>query len=351
MRNLDTIVTFYQTTDLNTTFERQHRFRPDVDKETPLICFSDMLLPFVIRRLHTNGTSSDLDFWLSYYETSISQPMDNSLLFIVNAGYYDYILFYGDTALDVLEGRFMYCVKDKFPTTDILYYSETLEAFLPSARGLFTEILFCNTTKLNNIPAGFYQKVYIDNVFKCPDFIRKDTGDEVDGLIVYEKRIIQPVMVIKSMDTPEPLLHALVYLPIMDYVRVTENTGDVWFPQEVRFKEPEYPDVLKGGSAKVEMQFIKKTVIKKLTFSETEEETGGTITMGRHFELMNIVIPANTIVECEWEAPFANTSYTYVMTAFDTNGNPVFPMVKEIHTNRILVWAATECTCRIIAGE
>lgn len=350
MRNLDTVVAFYETTNLSTVFDQQNRFREYVDKDTPLICFTDTMLPFVIRRRHTVGTTSSLTWWLSYYETSTSIQMSNSLLAIQTIGLYDYIIFSAEAAASITAGKFFILVQDNFPGTPVLYYSETFEAKPAAARPWFTEILFCNRTKINMIPALFYQKVFIDNIFKCPDFLRKDVGDEVDGLIVYEKQIVQPIMILRDMVTPEYLVHALVYLTINDYVKVTEGDGSVWFPQVTKIKDPEWTELDKGATAKVEIQFTVKTIIKKLTFSENDIE-GGTVTMGRHFEPKTMVIPADMEVDFVWDIPFASNTYTYVLTAFDLTGNPVFPSPVDQTTEKLTLHSQLYCVCRVVAGE
>lgn len=351
MKNLDTVLPFYQTT--LATYDamiQQNRFKEYVDTDVMLICFTDRLLPFIIRRTHTAGTLDNLTFFLEWEGQDTPFILDHTQFFMSVGTTTDDIMYLGtipfSTPLHL--GRCWIRVLDSYPTDHIIYYSETLNILPEDEKTKYTRISFSNESEFNGIRAEFMQTIYIDNLLKTPDFIRTDTGEKVDEILIPEKKIVQKVCNLNLLLVPEYCIDSLITLPMMDAVRVTETvTGDTWFPQETRLKDPAWVADDLGATACMVIQLVRKTIIKKLSYVDTQTTSE---TMGKTVDSITITLVADVAKDAIWSSPFSSAVYDYTLTAYDTRKNPVFPSVIAQTAEKLTLLAQVDCTVSIIAA-
>jgi hypothetical protein len=349
MKNLDTVLPFYQTNVSSYDFLiQQNRFKEYVVEDCMLICFTDRLLPFVIRRQHTAGTLANLTFYLEWEGQDIPCTLDKSKLTLNSSSYTDDIVYDGLTAFStpLHRGRCWIRILDSFPTDHVVYYSETMNILPVEEKLKYTRVDFSNTTELNGIRANFNQVIYIDNLLKTPDFLRTDAGEKIDEIFIPEKRIAQKVCNLQMLLVPEYTIDSLITLPMMDTVKVTEVvTGETWYPQEVRLKDPAWVADDYGATASMAIQLVRKTIIKKLSYVDTQISQ----VMGKSVDSLTITLIADTPKDATWGTPFASSQYDYTLTAYDSRKNPVFPSVTAQTSTKLTLVAQVDCTVSIIA--
>lgn len=267
MKNLNTILPFYDA------ITEQYRYREDVDVQPCLTVLNTTLIPWVIRREHSDGTTSNLTIKLYDLDGAEKETISNTLVTITTGTSYDHILYESAAITALSTGARYMVVTDAYPTPDKVYYSETF--FVVSSVSTLLKFQFSNTTELSSIPANFVQIAYLNTVLKTPEYIREDTGEKRDGLVVKEKQVVMKSYVLRSIVATEYLIDALMLVPMMDEVKCTTQGGEVMIFDEARIKDPEWNPEALGSRAKVEIQLIKDVVIKKLNFKETGYSGGG----------------------------------------------------------------------------
>ena len=373
MKNLNTILPFYvNATGVDDLLIQQDRYREYVDVECPLVCFADAFLPFVIRRSMYGGALTDLTFELwkrggTSAFASYSPATYLSIEFGVLTGYdYDYIFYFGTNlaaAITDFATPFYLKIVDSFPAVDVVYYSELFMIRPASERWKYTKLKFWNaltTPFLNEIPYGisavpatFYQWVFIDNIFKVPTYLREDTGDKIDNILIREKQSVQKQMKLFNVLTPEYLLDALAVLPLYDNIEITEgNTGECWTPLYSTISDPEWFAEAKGALAKVDMMFIKWSVIKKLSFVEMSCNCQGYSSSGNvRIQSQTVTIVAETEKTVTWAIPFLTTIYEYTFTAWNANGDPIAIKPGVQRTHDLKFTGLESGTVKVIAVE
>lgn len=263
MKNLDIAFPFY------TRLTEQYRYREYVDRDCQLVCFGNRLIPFQIRRAHNAGTLSDLHFYLYDAETNTLSDTISTTYLVLSAGTtYDYISYNAASDLPVSLTQKKYYVVIVDDIASVTYYSEVISALASSEEADYIKIRWGNYTTLAGIQASWAQDLYVNQVFKTPSYTREDTGEKIDGLMIPEKKIVQKADVVRLLFASEYIVDALMLLPLMDLVQITDQFGDCYTPQEVRVKDPQWNADNKGATAMLEIEFVKQTVIKKTGFVE-----------------------------------------------------------------------------------
>lgn len=350
MKNLNTILPWYDTK------AEQYRWREDVDNDCMVICNPSTIVPWIIRRAHNTGTVANL-IWRTYFKSNDGELVNDSFaswitasveLTIVTGTSYDYIVFDGHALASALpKGLFYFKLTDSADSKD--YYSETINVrdtsvVTENGNPVFVRLQFSNDTQLSNILAAFVQWVYLDTNLKAPEWLREDTGDKRDGLMVFEKRVIAKVDVMHLSAVNEYMCDALMLLPMMDNVSVyIDSVCYTW--DEVQIKDPEWLDPLKGSMAKMEIRFVGDVVIKKLNFKEMgcncSDNTGGS---GMLKNGHGIGVEATGTGATFTGTPFADTNYYLSILAIDALGNRVDCPVVLKATTLFTFTPAANCT-------
>ena len=350
MKNLDIVLPFYQTTAASyDNLIQQNRCREFVDTDPALICFTDRILPFVIRRVKNSGTTSSLSFYLEWVGQDEPYVLPKTHLTIYPGSSYDDIIYDGSQPLpsDLPLGKCWIRVVDTYPVNHTVYYSETMIVRKEAEKANFTRLDFSNDSELNGVRAGFNQALYIDNLLKTPDFIRTDTGEKIDEIFIPEKRTVQKVCNLSLQRVAEHVIEAVILLPMMDRVKVTEAaTGETWYPQETRIKDPSWLADDYGASASMIIQLVRKTIIKKLSYIESQEAPGN---MAQNIKSSTIQLVANAPGNVVWDLPFSTDKYDYTVTAYDEAGNPVFPQPIDQTASHLRFMSIIDCTLSVIA--
>lgn len=270
MKNLNTVFPFYDS------ITEQIRFRDLFDSAgvadvIPLIiCKQTSLPPWIIRRDHNAGTSIEIYFYPTDGGDAINLHGEDIGIDIVSGTIYDYIVYPGGdfNGPIPLNGSGYYLeVVDGSKT----WYSETFNVRASVADLL--ELIFSCDVNLQNIYAGFEQFLYIDQFLKAPEYLREDTGDKRDGMLIKEKQVLLKQRVIRLNRLPEYMVDALMLLPMMDYVTLITQYSEGLTFNEIRIKDPEWSEGAYGNLASLEMQFISDVVIRKLSYIKTEAES------------------------------------------------------------------------------
>jgi hypothetical protein len=229
-------------------------------------------IPFCIRRPHHDGDITTIELDLYDYATNTKQTSYHwhgdgfGLSAIITGTSYDYILYTAGATVatpSLPTGMFYLVVKDT--TVAKSYYSETF-AIVSSVSSLI-RLEFSNTAIISNI-APFYQVVFLNNTLKVPEYLREDTGDKRNGILVKEKQVLIKSEKIQIPICPEYLVDALMLVPLMDNVYVTPPGGSQTSYSEVKAKDPEWSELAKGAYAKFELQLLTIMSIKKLNYKE-----------------------------------------------------------------------------------
>jgi len=344
MKNLNTIVPFYDSTD-EQFFRKQDLILKS--KYFRLVCGTKRLTPFIIRRLTTGGTTATLTFNIINAATgaTIQTPVSATYLNFDTGTSFDNIWYdaSADFASDLPIGVGVYVkITDASQTPTKIYYSEVF--MVVASLSDYTLVEWSNDIQLGNIKGTFVQKMYVDNILKVREYQRKDTGTERDSFLVKESMIVLYVDNLNLLKSPAFVCDALILLPLMDTVQVTDIFTDCFIPMDIKVKDPEWNAESGGTEAKLVIQFIKEMIIKKLTFKEMScscPSGGGTaavINEGQN------VVTAGTPLPIAFDTVFTDQSYTINFRAFDDNGNPVFLNITAKTVSYFTVNALVDCT-------
>lgn len=344
MKNLNTILPFYDATT------EWYKYRDDIlieKKQLRLVCDVKRVLPFVIRRLTTGGTTAALTFKIASEGGALLQTPASATYLTVDTGTtYDNIWYLADAdfASDLPLGETIYIqITDTSQTPTKTYYSERV--MVVSDLTAYTLVEFWDEAILNNIKASFHQKIYIDNAFKTPDYIREDEGEKMDGVLLKQKMTVQKVLNLYNLLTPEFLVDALITLPMMNNVQVTDIHSNCIVPLEVRLKDPEWMSDVGGSFAKLDIQFVEWVVIKKGGYKEVScnclTSGGGTTAIIKEGSLSLNAGMAGVVT---FATAFADAGYSLNVTAYDAIGNPQFPKKVSKSASSFSIISLVACT-------
>lgn len=353
MKNLNTILPFYSAKT------EQYRYREDVEKTPLLVVTNTTLIPFIVKRPHSTGA---LSYWaIIVYTLDDVEVMTIDVVptgCVLETGVvYDYFeytgtAFHGNPDLHVLPtGVYYLKVSDHFPNTPVHYYSETFTV-LPSV-STFLKLEFHNDTVIDGIPIGFHQVCYIDATLKTPEYLREDTGDKRDGLVVREKQLIMKSYILRELLSTEYFVDALMLVPLMDWVWLTLQSGEVKTFKEIRIKDPEWNSEAYGALGKIELQFIESVVIKKLTYKETGYQEGGDMSAIIKGGFGTTVYVSDSVyrLQVTFDTPFADTLYipsVPMCYTTDMSAQMEFPRINpgNVQTTGFLIETARACNIR-----
>lgn len=343
-KNLDTVFPFYDAVT------EQYRYRDDQFK-TPYLAFAALKPnPWIIRREHSAGVAAEVELYFVPLDggTPIQVHGTDANVTVSAGTTYDYIYCSDNlpAALPVDEAGYYLKVVDTHPATDKEYFSETFSVHTSVSDLLKLE--FKNDTILNGINQYFIQVLYVNNILKTPQYIREDTGDKRNGVLVREKQVMFKLHTLHMPVTPEYIVDALMLLPMMDYVWVTPPSGTQTLYTEVRVPDPEWQATAAGCYAKMEINFIDSVVVKKLNYRElrSEDDTmsaiiktgvGATVADDEVFSLT---------VTFDEDMPDTNyTPYAYVISS----SAPVdvqIPYLSDITVSGFTITTIVACTVR-----
>ena len=325
MKNLNTIVPFYDSTD------EWYKYRDDMvlnQKQIRLVCGTGRLLPWLIRRPTTGGTTTTLTYEIYNANTGalIQTPVSATYLGYTTGTTYDYIKHLGtiNLATPLTQGTEVYVkLTDTSQTPTKIYYSEIFMVVPDIAD--YIKIEFWDDEQVNNILEDFHQILYIDNSLKTPDYIREDEGEKIDGVMLRQKSTVQKVLNLRNLLTPEYMLDSLMTLPLLDNVQVTNLLADCIVPLETRIKDPEWISDTGGVYAKLEIQFVEWIVIKKGGYKEMAcnctSGSSAVINEG------TATLTANTPLLVTFSEAFSGTGYSLSTFGYTGWGSPTFPVV------------------------
>lgn len=319
-KNLHTVFPFYDDPT------EQYVNREDVGRQPWIISANTHLPPFIIRRTHNTGTTSNLTLYIQPCDLSTPITLSGSTYLNITAGTYYDSIWYNSTTLSALippnELGYYLIVKDAGVSPNKYWYSERFTVRTSIANLL--KLSFSKSVEMANIGGGFIQSMYIDTILKVPEYVREDTGDKRDGLVVKEKQIWMKLATLKLISVPEYLADALTLLPMMDDVSVYLQDGTCIQPLEVRVDDPQWSDERRGAFAKLKIQFVESIVINKLNFKEMGCNCNNGATGTQYTQGKRIYLTAGVPSDVTWDIPFANATYTFSVPAWDDNWNPVF---------------------------
>jgi hypothetical protein len=350
MKNLNTVLPWYDTK------AEQERYREDAERDCMVVANPSTVVPFLIRRVHSAGVVGDL-VWHTYYKSNDVELLSDAMapyidaageLTITTGTYYDYIIFDGSALVTALpKGNFYFKITDTFSSKD--WYSETVRICDTSAltelgNPNYLRLQFSNDLQLSNIMAAFIQWMWVDAGLKAPEYLREDTGEKRDGLMVFEKRMLAKVDLLHLLAVNEYTVDALMLLPLMDNVGLYID-GVCYTYEEVQIKEPEWQEPLKGSLAKLEVRFVGDIIIKKLNFKEMgcncSSVTGGSGTLKTGHGTGVITVPS--IITFDGD-PFGDNLYSISLRAWDAMNNPVDCPITNKLTTGFTLTPADNCS-------
>ena len=350
MKNLNTILPFYDA------LTEQYKYRDDIripGKQIRLQVGIKRVIPFTIRRTHSAGTTAALTFLIKdASDDSTVQTVVAATYLSISVGVtYDYIEYDAslDFAADLPIGKTCYItIEDSTPTPNKIWYSERFIVVADLTDYMMLE--FWNDEILNNLEANFHQKLYIDNTFKTPDYIREDVGEKMDGILLKQSQTVQKVLNLYNLITPEFLLDALITLPMMTNVQITNLLTECIVPLETRLKDPDWYSETGGSFAKFDIQFVEWVVIKKGGYKEVGcscAEGVSVTTFNTGQDTLTAGVPANQNFTTE----FADVNYSLNIRAFDAVGNDVSFHVSAKTVALFTIEALENCTIDWIAAD
>jgi hypothetical protein len=347
-RNLPTAFPFYEAVT------EQYRYRADVEEHHRLIVSSSSLLPFIIRATHHDGLTAN-DITIDLYDADTNTKLtayhwhgvaSNGFVIEISEGTsYDYI-YHVPSAISSPElpiGSFYMVVTHPLAT----YYSEVF--YIVSSLSDCIRVDFANNTTIAGIAPYFYQTLYLkDDSIKTPDYIREDTGEKRNGILVKEKQVVIKSEILRILLAPEYWVDALILLPLMDNVYVTPVGGLQTSYGEVKIKDPEWVESSNGTRAKLEIQLLTVVAIKKLNFKEMgyTETTEAIIKQG-------VGVTASTGGLCFLQVTFTeempDTNYTpsvpYCVSTASPN-NAEVPWIGNILKTGFVIYSLIPCNVR-----
>lgn len=265
MKNLNVVQPCYDAVT------EQYNYREDIVKSPCNVYLYDTLIPIIIRRTHSAGTDANLTIY--FYNDdgtaySTASEAGTGLFTITTGTTYDYLILKTKWTTKLPAGSYYIKITDAYPSPDKDWFFERFSVVTTVSTLLKLE--FSNNTQLANIAGTFSQTLYINNTLKTPEYIREDTGEKRDGLLVKEKQVLMKAYILREILATEYLIDALMLLPLMDNVTLTTQSGEVMTFDEIRVKaDPEWQADAYGSMAKLEILLIKDIVVKKLNFKET----------------------------------------------------------------------------------
>jgi hypothetical protein len=268
------------------------------------------MIPWVIRRTHSAGVAAQIELY--FYPCSGGDPInihgEDAGLTIETGTSYDHIVYDGDAWPAPLPVNAYYLVVyDSFATK--YWYGETMGIRSTAEIATYLKLKFHNTTELASIPANFVQYVYIDQTLRAPLYIREDTGDKRNGILVKEKQVLLKGDVIRFNQAPEYLIDALIIIPMMDVVSLTVGSTELSF-DEIRINDPEWSEGGYGLFAKIELQFISDLLIKKLNFKEMGYSTLGDVIVKQGTGILTVQVGGEYSLQVLFDEDMPDQSYT-----------------------------------------
>lgn len=269
MKNLNTVLPIYDAAT------EQYRYREDVEIAPCLVFKNNEIPPIIIRRTHSAGTDANLTikFYTVVGSVSYSNESGSGHFTITTGAVYDYIVLTTLWDTHLANGTYYVEIVDAYPTPDKSWFTETF--VITDTVATYMKLSFSNDTILAGVKASFTQYLYINNTLKTPEYLREDTGEKRDTVLVKEKQVVAKAYTTRVMTAAEYLVDVLMLLPLQDTVTLVDQASTSWTFDEVRVKDPEWLEDTYGSRAKVEIQFIDVVAIKKLNFKEVETSTGG----------------------------------------------------------------------------
>jgi hypothetical protein len=271
MKNLCTIYPFYDSLSEQFRYGKESFTIKNFVSESAvpyIVCPAENMIPWVIRRTHSAGVIEQITLY--FYPLTGGDPLEihgeDAGITITSGTSYDHIIYDGDAWPSPLPVNAYYLVVYDSAATKY-WYGETIGIRSTTDMALYLKLKFHNVTELASIPANFEQYVYVDQTLRAPLYIREDTGDKRNGILVKEKQVLLKGDVIRFNQCPEYLTDALIIVPMMDVVTLTAG-GTEYSYDEIRVNDPEWSEGGYGLFAKIELQFISDLLIKKLNFKE-----------------------------------------------------------------------------------
>jgi hypothetical protein len=194
------------------------------------------------------------------------------------------------------------------------WYSECIIIRTSTEIATLSRFDFSATARISKLLAGFEQKIYINNRFRTPDYLREDTGDRKDGLMIFEKQIWQKQHKIMLM-AHESVVDALMLLPLYDSFTIRKADGNALTVQEITVDDPDWQEDSLGTHAILRIKIIEETIIKKSTFTNmgcpTQEWRAGAFTT-----------EAGVALTVNFTSTLSSTNYTLLVECWET-ANPL----------------------------
>jgi hypothetical protein len=328
-KNLNTLFPFYES------LTEQNKNEEYVYDDCPFVALTNKLPTFIVRRLELPDLTT---VTLQIYDSNdnlIQTLTAATYLGLQPAGDYDY-LYYNDTLLATpLSLGLTYYIK--IYTGIETLYSELFN--VKSDLSSYIKLTYYNGTDLNTVLAGFAQALYVNAVLKTPEYPRIDDAIEKNGINIYKSQILQKQNVITVLAAPEYIVDSLMTLPMMDNVSVTVQNGDTIEIQQVEVPDPEWNDVDRGATAKLRIELIEYTIIKRLNFTEM----GCPATSGSDIRNGVASLTAGVQATITFSSSLAS-GYTPNGKAQDALGNTVLFTIADITTAGFKVTANANCT-------
>lgn len=220
------------------------------------------LLPFQIVRQHSAATIQYVKLYNSEDEliADITTPMSESGLTISSGTDYDNIIYYPITPMTLnIGGGYYYAVMSDGVTTwysELFYWGDVSNCVkiewwdrenLELAAG---EIKYINQYK---------NTVYLNTEIGKPDYTFEEEGENRDGYYFQTKQISEKVYKFTAL-APEYLCDAMRLIRLSDYIRITDQLGNV-YDCDTFLMSPKWQP--QGNVASVECEFNTHTVVKK----------------------------------------------------------------------------------------
>lgn len=257
--------------------EQAHR-QPYAYGETyPLYTPANSLLPFQIMRQTSAKTTADITASLYTIDgvlvEDISDPLRVSGIEIAALPTYDVIVYPARIYMTTnwQDGRYYVVLNDGNNTwySEVFTVVQSMQPYIMVEWWNRNNLVFDAGTIVYENPL-FHNRLYLCSEIGKPEYSFEEEGETRDGYFFPNKQLSEKTYKFTIL-APEYLCDVMRLIRMSDYVRVRDKFGR-WYDADTFLISPKWET--QGNLASVEVEFQTNTVVKKLGYGYTPQDTG-----------------------------------------------------------------------------